>query len=66
MTSFGFLKHFEQIKKSYVATIILFWRLSVRKLFKGGNYLSFRGFDRRNYSKEESIQGGNYMRKYDN
>ena len=37
--------------------IILFWRLRVRKLFKGGNYLSLGGFDRGNYSKEESIQG---------
>ena len=40
-----------------VLTIILFWRLRVRKLFKGGNYLSLGGFDRGNYSKEESIQG---------
>ena len=29
----------------------------MRKLFKGGNYLSLGGFDRGNYSKEESIQG---------
>ena len=28
-----------------------------RKLFKGGNYQLLGGFDRRNYSKEESIQG---------
>ena len=28
-----------------------------RKLFKGGNYYFFGGFDRGNYSREETIQG---------
>ena len=28
-----------------------------RKLFKGGNYQLLGGFDRGNYSKEETIQG---------
>ena len=29
-----------------------------RKLFKGGNYIILGGFDRGNYSREETIQGG--------
>ena len=31
--------------------------IQVRKLFKGGNYLLLGGFDRGNYSREETIQG---------
>ena len=39
-----------------------------RKLFKGGNYYFLEGFDRGNYSREETFQGkklfkeGNYSR----
>ena len=31
--------------------------LPVRKLFKGGNYKLLGGFDRGNYSREETVQG---------
>ena len=58
------------LKKSFVLTIILFWRLRVRKLFKGGNYSREETIDHLEVLTVETIQrrkvfkGGNYMRKY--